>query len=272
MTRLLWAVLAAGLAAPAPTGTGGDSAADYRVGVGDVLQVTLGGADGTSQSCRVQTTGEARLPRVGDVFVSGRSLAEIEQAVDERLQRDGFRGGVAVEVVDYQSQAVTVVGAVDRPGRLPLRGRTRLVAILAEAGGLTQYASGEVVIQRLDGGSLKVRLRAPAVMTVEALREVDVPIESGDLISVSPKRYISVEGEVAHPGLFAIEDEPTLTWAVARAGGVVRTAAHTVIVRRVSPAGVTAEVPVDLKAIEHGEAADYPLQPGDVVTVKHRVF
>jgi polysaccharide export outer membrane protein len=251
---------------------GGAAGRDYVVGVGDVLQVTLTGDEDTSQSCRVQTTGDVRLPRVGDVLAAGRSVAEIESTLGDQLRRDGFRGGVSVEVADYQSQAVTVVGAVDRPGRLTLRGRTRLVAVLAEAGGLTQYASGEVVIQRLDGGSLKVRLRAPAAMTLEALHDVDVPVESGDLISVSPKRYISVEGEVMRPGSFAIEDEPTLTWAVARAGGLARAAARTVLVRRVSPGGVTTETPIDIKAIQRGEAPEYPLQPGDVVTVKHRIF
>jgi polysaccharide export outer membrane protein len=247
------------------------TSSDYRVGIGDVVQVTFPG-EGASQSCRVQTTGTVRLPEVGDVRAAGRSVAEIESAVDDLLRGAGLSAGAAVEVVDYQSQAVTVVGAVDRPGRLPLRGNTRLVELLAEAGGLTPHASGEVVIRRLDGQSLKLRLRQPAAMTLEALAAIDVPVEAGDLISVSPKRYVTVEGEVVRPGWFAIEEEPTVTWAIARAGGLTRPASRTVTVRRLGPDGVPAEIPVSVKAIERGEAPDFRLQPGDVVTVKHRIF
>src|SRR4051812_29765643 len=99
MTRSSASVVLATLLAAA-TASATESKRDYRVGVGDMLQVTL--ADGATRSSRVQTTGTVRLPNVGDVLVAGRSVAEIERQLR-----------VAVEVVDYQSRAVMVVGAVD---------------------------------------------------------------------------------------------------------------------------------------------------------------
>jgi polysaccharide export outer membrane protein len=249
-----------------------DAARDYRVGVGDMLHVTVAGDPSVSQSTRVQTTGTARLPQVGDVFVAGLSVVEIEHALDARLRREGVDGHAAIEVVDYQSQAVMVVGAVDRPGRQPLRGSTSLVEVLAASGGLTASASGEVVIMRLDGISLKVRLSAPAAMTEDALAGLDIPLEPGDLISVSPKRYVTVEGEVGRPGSFAIGEASMLTWAIARAGGLARAAARTVSVRRVAFGANPTEIPVDVKAIQRGESPDFVLQAGDLVTVKHRIF
>jgi polysaccharide biosynthesis/export protein len=247
-------------------------APEYRVGVGDVLQVTVPGPDEVSRSCRVQTSGTARFPVVGDVFVSGRSVVEIEGTLDSLLRREGVAGPAHVEIVDYESQAVTVVGAVDQPGRKPLRGRTGLVEVLVASGGLTRQASGEVVIVRADGRSMNISLRTPATMTAEALPDVDVPLESGDLISVSPKRYVTIEGDVTRPGVYAMEAEATLSWVVAKAGGLARAAARVVHVRRLGADGRPADLEIDIKAISRGEAHDVPLLPSDVITVKHRIF
>jgi polysaccharide export outer membrane protein len=56
-----------------------------------------------------------------------------------------------VRVKEYQSQFVSVVGEVNSPGRKPLRGQTRLIDVLIEAGGFTPRASGDIVITRLQG-------------------------------------------------------------------------------------------------------------------------
>src|SRR5215831_17781813 len=121
----LFAILAQAGGAPAPP---------YRVGPGDVIEVVIEGRPDLSRMPTVQTTGSVWLPRAGDVEVRGLTTSEIE-----------------ARVTAYNSQFIWVLGAVNRPGRKPLRAGTRLVDALLDAGGLRQGASGEVVVKRASG-------------------------------------------------------------------------------------------------------------------------
>ena len=111
-------------------------AAEYRVGAGDVLEVIVLGNDDLSRTPTVQTGGTVTLPLLGEVAVLGLTVPEIKTKLTELLGRDYLvRPQVEVTVKDYQSQFVTVLGEVASPGRKPLRGRTRLVDVLVDAGG-----------------------------------------------------------------------------------------------------------------------------------------
>ncbi len=125
---------------------------EYEVGPGDVLELEVIGNDDLSRLPTVQTNGAILLPLLGEVQVAGLTVAEIQRKVTNLLEKDYLvNPQVVVKVTQYQSQYVSVVGEVNSPGRKPLRGRTRLIDVLVEAGGFTPRASGEVVITRSDG-------------------------------------------------------------------------------------------------------------------------
>ena len=120
--------------------------------VAGVGLIFIGNAD-LSRLPTVQTNGAILLPLLGEVQVAGLTVAEIRRKVTSLLEKDYLvNPQVVVKVSQYNSQYVTVVGEVKRPGRKPLRGRTRLIDVLAQdAEGFTTNASGEVVIAREDG-------------------------------------------------------------------------------------------------------------------------
>jgi polysaccharide export outer membrane protein len=253
--------------------------ADYRIGPGDVLEITVFDNDDLSRAPTVQTSGAIALPLLGEVPVAGLSVAEVKEKLTALLGRDYLvNPQVEVRVKEYQSQFVSVVGEVNSPGRKPLRGRTRLIDLLIEAGGFTPRASGEVVITRLqgefDGGGKTLRLRlASGPLTPKDQISLEVPLQDGDLVTASPKYYVTVEGEVAHPSRYPIEGELTVTGAISLAGGLSRFGSNDVKVRRVDPeTGKTTILEVDLKEVRNGKAEDPRLSANDVITVPRRRF
>ena len=128
-----------------------DAAPGYRVGPGDVLELSVGDRPELGRLTTVQPTGAIRLPGAGDVAVSGLDVDEIAARIGAALAGEGPAPAVVVRVREHHSQFVWVRGAVGRPGRKPLRGGTRLVDALLEAGGLVAGASGEVVVERPGG-------------------------------------------------------------------------------------------------------------------------
>jgi polysaccharide biosynthesis/export protein len=252
---------------------------DYVVGPGDVLDVIVFGNADLSWSPTVQTNGSVALPLLGEVPVAGLSVAEVKQKLTDMLGRDFLvNPQVDVRVKEFNSKFFTVLGEVNSPGRKPLRGRTRLIDALVEAGGFSPRASGEITITRAEGtfsGGLRtLRLRlAGETPSAQDQVNLELPLQTGDVITASPKYYVTVEGEVTRPGRYPLEPDLTVSGAISLAGGLTRFGSSSVRVRRVEgPEAITQIVKVDLKAVRNGKKPDMTLLPNDVVTVSRRVF
>jgi polysaccharide export outer membrane protein len=265
-------------APPAPA-TAPATAPDYRVGPGDVLEITVFDNPDLTRTPTVQTNGVIALALLGEVPVAGLTVAEVKQKLTTLLARDYLvNPQVEVKVKEFQSQFVSVVGEVNSPGRKPLRGRTRLIDVLVESGSFTPRASGEVVITRLEGTfgggakTLKVRLGGGPLTPMDQVN-LEVPLQNGDLITVSPKYYVTVEGEVERPNRYPIDGDLTVSGAISLAGGLTRFGGGKVRLRRINAeTGKTEIRDVDLKAVRGGSAQDLLVLPNDVITVSRRKF
>lgn len=266
--------------APAPAAGAPTAASEYQVGPGDVLEIAVFGNDDLSRIPTVQTDGSIALPLLGDVQVAGLTVGEVQRKVQALLAKDYLVNPlVDVKVREYQSQFVSVVGEVNQPGRKPLRGRTRLIDALVEAGGFTPRSSGEVIITRsagsFDGGKkvLAVRISNTATLTPLDQVNLELPLKTGDIITASVKQFVTVDGEVNRPGRYAIEADLTATGAISLAGGPTRFGSNNVKVRRTDPeSGKATILEVDLKDIRNGKDPDLRLLPNDVVSVSRRLF
>ena len=248
-----------------------EDAAPYQVGPGDVLEVAVDGRPDLSRLPTVQTTGRIWLPRAGEVEVRGLTSDEIAARVAPLLAADDLAAPrVAVRVREYHSQFLWVRGAVQRPGRKPLRAGTRLVDALLDAGGFVAGASGEVSLERpgsgfADGSHSKTFRFSGGTPTAEELDELGVPLRSGDVVTAVTQRWVTVSGAVRRPGRYPYVEAMTVGRLVETAGGILRSGSEKAVVRRAG-----SEIEVDLEAIRSGKAEDAVLQPDDEVAVKAR--
>jgi polysaccharide export outer membrane protein len=265
-------------ATPAPSPSPQPGASEYQVGPGDVLEVAVFGNEDLSRLPTVQPNGTVALPLLGELPVAGLTVAEIRTKLTALLAKDFLvNPQVEVKIKEYQSQFVSVVGEVNNPGRKPLKGRTRLIDVLVESGGFRPTASGEVIINRtdgsFDGGAKTLRLKLGSAPTPQDQVNLEIPLRNGDLITASPKYFVTVEGEVSRPGRYPIENDLTVMGAVSTAGGLTRFGSTDVKVRRLDPqSGQARIIAVDLKSVRKGKQEDPLLLPNDVISVSRRVF
>jgi polysaccharide export outer membrane protein len=272
-------MLAQAAASPEAPAEPKSPAQEYQVGAGDVLDVLVFDNPDLTRAMPIQTNGTISLPLLGDVEVAGLTLGEVTRKLTVLLERDYLvNPQVEVRVKEYNSQFVFVVGEVGKTGRIPLKGHTRLIDLLVEAGGLTQRASGEILIARADGTfedgekSLKVRLGGRG-LTPEEQAGLEVVLRNGDILTASPKFFVTVEGEVARPGRIVLEPGLTASAAVSAAGGLTRFGGTKIKVRRFDPQnGETQILEVNLKDVRDGKEPDLELLPNDVVSASRKVF
>ncbi|UCC99232.1 MAG: SLBB domain-containing protein [Phycisphaerales bacterium] len=134
----------------------------YRVVPGDVLELTMpailqivtaegsfGAEQATPYVCRVNDGGIISLPVVGDIAVSGRTLAQIEADVIDAYYPEYTvtRPSVFVQVLEYVTAKASITGAVQEPGIYSLRSdQMSLVALLMEAGGIIDDGAARISI------------------------------------------------------------------------------------------------------------------------------
>lgn len=172
---------------PAPDGVAlmSKSAADYRIGAQDVLEVNVFGIDDLKREVQVDSGGKVLLPLVGQVQAGGRTPGEFSEDIETALKAKYMKNPQVIVVVkNAQSQRVTIDGAVNKPGVYPLMGPTTLLQAISLGGGPDQRLANQrkvAVFRQVEGK------RHGAVFSLDAIRSgksEDPQIYPNDIVVV----------------------------------------------------------------------------------------
>jgi protein involved in polysaccharide export with SLBB domain len=150
----------------------------YHLGASDKLRVIVFGEDSLSGEFTVSTSGVIALPLIGEVTVTGRTLADVRDEVQRRLS-DGYLKSprVSIEVLTYRS--FYILGEVTKPGEYPYEADLTIEKAVAAAQGFTYRANKSKIVIRHNGeaGEQKVKADDPR------------PILPGDTIRVDERFF-----------------------------------------------------------------------------------
>ena len=158
------------------------SPSEMLIGRGDLLQVTVYGTDFDRQ-VRVSDAGEISLPLLGTARLDGLSIREAEELVGRQLAQRGYFNDPQVSIFDreYTTQAISVLGEVQKPGIYPLPGARTLFDAISAAGGTTDKAGNQVTITH------RGQPKQPEVVALSYNGDSSVPSN----VQVAPRRYSS---------------------------------------------------------------------------------
>ena len=272
-----------------PSGPATATPSQYVLGPGDVLTIKALHAEEVGGSAiRIEPNGEISLPMLGRLPVAGLTIEGLERQLVDRLKSYVRDPDVAVTVVEYRSQPVSVIGAVGQPGVLQLEGRKTLIEIIAKAGGLRDEASNLVKItRRAEWGKVPLSSAVMEPTGQFSVAEVDLNgiihatnpddnllILPNDVISVPRANMVYVIGDVVRPGGFVLNERRTISGlhALAMAQGFKDTAApdRAMVVRQLEN-GERVEIQANLKQILSGKKSDVELLADDVLFVPTNV-
>lgn len=273
------AVLLAGLlAAVLPGEAQVAPAGGYRIGPKDLLEIRVFEVPELNIERRVSEEGTVNLPLIGDVPVQGLTDSELAERLKALLEaRYVQRASVAVQVREFRSRPITMMGSVRQPGNLAFSGRWTLMEALGAAGGLTERHGGTIFVMRRAENGLtdQIAIEVDDLM-LRALPEANIPIFSGDVINIPGRVEVTVHclGQVARPGAltFTSTQRISLLTAIAQAGGVTNRASRTVQIQRRDRSGQDVILEVDYRRILAGREPDPELRDGDVIVVRESFF
>jgi polysaccharide export outer membrane protein len=248
---------------------------EYRVGPGDVLVIRVPGLVGETTKegerplgFRVYSSGKILLPLAGGVKVAGLTVEEIQEQLQEVFSTYLKKPAVTVEIGEFKSQPLYLLGKFNEPGVKYLDRPINLIQGIVLGGGLNDSAN-------LRGARL---VRDDKILPVDIydllynndLRQ-NIRLRANDTIYVpgNEQQNVFVFGAVGTEGPVPMLNGrlslmQALTTAGLSDGGYDHQ--HVRIIRSYSPTRGQLMV-ADLGRIMNGDAMPFPLADGDIVYV-----
>jgi polysaccharide export outer membrane protein len=252
-----------------------------RVGIDDLLGISVYDSPELTRTVRVGYDGAIRLPMVKQrIVVVGLYPADLETAIAAELVKEQILVDpiVTVSVVEYRSRPISVVGAVKAPLTFQATGTVTLLDAIARAGGLADDAGLEILVsssQPEPGGpagkaaTLVQRVPVKGLISATDLA-LNLSLHGGEEIRVPEAGRIFVVGDVKKPGAFPLTDgaESSVLKALALSEGLAPYAANTAYIYRTEGGtGGKSEIPIELRKMIERKAPDVPLMANDIVYI-----
>ncbi|MBI3652535.1 MAG: polysaccharide biosynthesis/export family protein [Acidobacteria bacterium] len=283
-----------------------DAEEDYRIGVSDVIEIKVEDAKALDGTFRIGASGIITMNYLKRLTVINKTTEEVEKMI-----ADGLRGRylkdpqVHVTVVQVNSRAFFIQGAVKHPGVYQIEGRTSLLKLINVAGGLADNSGSTAYIlrenksltQENEPSSAATSTPQPqavattnqsvapppesatdpeyALLTVSLSRfrrgqvPPNIALQPGDVVTIPIADVFFVAGEVNQPGEFTLKEGTTLRQALSLARGTTfeAKASQSMIVREDPTTGKRQEIMVDVGAVMSAKKSDVAIMPNDIIIV-----
>jgi polysaccharide export outer membrane protein len=160
------------------------------VGPGDIFTLQIIGEKDLPVEFQVASDGTANVPFLQRIQIAGLEPQDIAKYVREQLIQKKFLVDpiVIVQVREYHSRTVILLGQVAKPGSFPLTPGLTLMQAISMAGGLTAIADDDKVTltRKIGNGTKTVRVSVDAITDGTAQ---DVVLQAGDRVFVYERLF-----------------------------------------------------------------------------------
>ena len=251
--------------------------AEYRLGSGDAITVDFAGHPEMQAKLVVGPDGRISLPLAGDILVADQTRQQAANAIEMSLSKYYTNLSVQVTVNQYTSNRVLLLGAVEHPGVLTFDGTPTLLEAITR-GGILQSGTtrqGELpeqcAIYRGNDQVVWVDLRE-LVESGNSLANLRLQRDDVVYVPSALERFVSVLGEVQHPGAVPLTHNSTLASVLAEAGGITDHAGNDPHIQIVDTATGTSRVLAYKDVLNPVKSLEVTLKPGEIIYVPKSGF
>jgi polysaccharide export outer membrane protein len=248
---------------------------EYQLGGGDDITLEFAGRPDISGKHTVGPDGRITLPMAGGITVAGLTREQAAQAIDQAMSKFYTNISCIVGVEKYGSNRVLVTGYVEHPGIMYFDQTPTLLEAITRAGLLQPTGTGHTIDDPIPERVAIYRGNDEAIwVDVKGLLSsgsamADMRLRRNDTVFVpnDQDRFVSILGEVNHPGAIQLKHNSTLPSMIAEAGGITEKAGNNPQIMIIDPTAGT-QRPIRYKnLLSPTGALEVSLKPGEVVYV-----
>lgn len=246
----------------------------YNTGPGDLLKISVVNLDEMNGEYRIDTLGYVSLPYIGRITARGITITELQEVITQKLEEGYLKNPqVLVEVKEFRFRPISVIGAVQNPGRLETVDLDiDLLEAITQAGGVTPTAGNRILVMRKSSAGMNRTLTINlSKLLIEGEAKLNIPLFPGDTVNIPPQKpmIVSVLGEVMSPGefKFSSDSRTTLLKVIAAAGGFTTYARQNKISIKRDVNGVAKTIKINAKSVRDGRIEDVEILHNDLIIV-----
>ncbi len=154
----------------------------------DVLHITVYEHLDLETKVRITSDGEIAFPLIGKIQAAGLGVSDLEDKIATLLEKDYLvNPQVQIFIDEYHSRQISVLGAVNKPGKYDMytERETTLLEAIAMAEGFSDVASinGTRIIRNEEGEEITIKVKVTDI-TKKGQKEKDIPLKPGDIVFI----------------------------------------------------------------------------------------
>lgn len=210
MGRIIWSVsvfslvlyaVTAAVGAP-PTNTVPSTApANYVLGPGDEVDITVFGQPDLTTKATVRPDGMIALPLIQQIKAGGKTAAQLETDLTQLYGKYLKHPSISVAIPKFQMNHIYVMGEVAKPGRYDLTDNMTVIDAITLAGGATGMANldGTHVARNEGGKSKTIAVKMKQLIQGKDAAQ-NIALQNGDLVFI-PRRGLTLADILQYIGI-----------------------------------------------------------------------
>jgi polysaccharide biosynthesis/export protein len=238
---------------------------DYRLGIGDSLNIILYGSENIERELKVDRSGEVNFPKIGNLKIAGMTFGQVREYVQDRVSNELIGVKVNISFGSLRSINVFVAGEGRVPGAYSVSALSTVSQVLFVAGGVSEIGSLRN-IEVKNNGFKKATFDLYKLLT-DGNTEGDIRLQSGDVIFIPPViKTVIIEGAVRREGRYELIKNEKLAELIKLAGGLDSRAflKQIYVERYTNDLGLPTIINLDISSEK-----DFIIEDGDIVRIAH---
>ncbi|MCM8822824.1 MAG: SLBB domain-containing protein [Candidatus Omnitrophica bacterium] len=238
----------------------------YFLGTGDLLEISVWGPVEFRQQAEIDREGNILIPRIGKLYLSGKSLTQAKKYIQEMFDRTYKNVKVELTLIKGKIIPVFVMGEIIRPGAYVVTSSSTILEVIAMAGGINARGSlRKIVVISKDGTKKEIDLYP----TLFGGTIPEIYFQPEDIVYVPlAKNFVGIKGAVRRPAIYESTEKISLAALIEYAGGFLPEAdTKRIAVFRNEPGAGRTIIDVFLTQDKRTELRNFILSDGDEVEI-----
>ena len=252
----------------ASSGQQGDKA-DYRIGIGDSMSISVRDNESLSANVTVRPDGKISFYLIDDVYVEGLTPIALKEILIQNLKPFVSNPDVTIIISQIRSIDVYVLGEVIKPGNYNLNKTISILHLLSLAGGIKLTADIDAAFLLRDKKKISIDFYK---LIYEGDLSQNITLKGYDLLYFpdNKNKNITVLGEVKNPSVIPFRKGLSIMNVIVHSGGMTGFADSSKV--KVIRKGKT--IYVDIKKILKNKdlTQNITMFPDDMVIVPKSLF